>query len=227
MEFDTVGDAESDGHAGWRHRVADTIDSFRHRNDRLARFGPGHLPPLHSTRRPDAEWRVGVLVFQGVTSNEIDEPVRRIADRLHADLVFVGVEVGRVQAVEPARTVDVDITPDDAPDADVLVIPGGIGWERLVADLTLMAWLTRNAQHARAVLAISTGSLLLAAAGRLEGQKSTGHWLARDDLARLGAAVQSDRIVRSDDGRIVTASGAHAALSAIDELLERVLWDVH
>lgn len=221
------GCSQGVGQPGWRRRVADTIESLRGRSDHLARFGPGHLPPLHSTRRPDADWRVAVLVFQGVTSNEIDEPVRQIAERLKADVVFVGVEIGHVQAVEPPRTVGVDTTPDDVTDADLLVVPGGIGWERLVADPALMAWLTRTAQHARGVLAISTGSLLLAAAGRLEGQRSTGHWLAQRDLARLGATVRSERVVRSDDGRIVTASGANAALAAVDELLERILWDSH
>lgn len=166
-----------------------------------------------------------MLVFQGVTSSEIDEPVRRMADRLRADVVFVATGREHVHAVEPARYVHVDATPSDAPPADVVVIPGGIGWERLVADEELMAWLSTTAQFARGVLAISTGSLLLASAGRLDGQNSTGHWLARKDLARLGATVRSDRIVRSEDGRIVTASGTNAAFAAIDELLDRVMWD--
>lgn len=176
-------------------------------------------------RRPEADWRIAVLVFQGVTSAEIDEPVRRMAERLEADVVFVGVASGHVRAVEPARSVHVDVTARDAPSADVVIIPGGIGWERLVADPTLMSWLSGAVTGARGVLAISTGSLLLASAGRLHGQNSTGHWLAKEDLARLGATVRSDRIVRSSDGRIVTASGANAALAAVDELLDRVMWD--
>lgn len=166
-----------------------------------------------------------MLVFQGVTSAEIDEPVRRMADRLRADVVHVGIGDGHVHGVEPARFVEIDVAPSDAPPADVVVIPGGIGWERLVADSVVMTWLSATAQVARGVLAISTGSLLLASAGRLDGQNSTGHWLAQRDLARLGATVQSERVVRSEDGRIVTASGANAAFAAVDELLDRVMWD--
>ncbi len=219
-------DASDAEPTGWQ-RIAGAVESLWNRPPRPPTSGPGQLPPLRATRRPDADWRIAVLVFQGVTSAEIDEPVRRMAERLNADVVFVGTGVDHVHAVEPARYVDIDATPADAPPADVIVIPGGIGWERLVADTTVMSWLSTTAQSARGVLAISTGSLLLASAGRLDGQKSTGHWLAQKDLARLGATVQSERIVRSDDGRIVTASGANAAFAAVDELLDRVMWDVH
>jgi len=210
--------------SGWR-RVAGAVGARLHRDPRSARVGPGQLAPLRSTRRSDADWRIAVLVFQGVTSAEIDEPVRRMADRLRADVVHVGIGDGHVHGVEPARFVEIDVAPSDAPPADVVVIPGGIGWERLVADSVVMTWLSATAQVARGVLAISTGSLLLASAGRLDGQNSTGHWLAQRDLARLGATVQSERVVRSEDGRIVTASGANAAFAAVDELLDRVMWD--
>ncbi len=179
-------------------------------------------------RRSDAVLRVGVLVYQGLTTAEIDEPVRYLANGLDADVVHIGAAGGpaTVVGVEPVRTVHVDIGTDHprALTNDVLVIPGGLGWERVVDDVTVMTWLVDATKLTHGVLAISTGSLILASAGLLAGHAATGHWLARDALSALGADVRTDRAVHSADDRIVTASGANSALEAAAELAERVRW---
>ena len=167
---------------------------------------------------------IAVLVYRGVSSGEIDEPVRRLADRLGANVVLVGPSVGSVHAVEPSRAVDVTCSVDDAPPADVLVVPGGLGWKQVIDDASTRAWLGRAAVEARGVLAISTGSLLLASVGRLEGRSATGHWLAADELAALGATVSSMRTASDDGGRIVTASGSLAAIQVVDELADQARW---
>ena len=73
-------------------------------------------------------------------------------------------------------------------------------------------------------MARRTGSLLLASVGRLAGKHATGHWLAEDDLAALGAIVETGRTAADDMGRVVTASGALAAVSTIDSLVESAQW---
>jgi transcriptional regulator GlxA family with amidase domain len=57
---------------------------------------------------------------------------------------------------------------------------------------------------------VCTGSLILAAAGLLDGVRATSHWLALDELARLGAEPVTERVVV--DGRIVTAAGVSAGI---------------
>jgi transcriptional regulator GlxA family with amidase domain len=70
------------------------------------------------------------------------------------------------------------------------------------------------------VIAVSTGSLLLATTGVLDGQDAAGHWLAGDLLAELGAEPSSDRFVH---GRLVaTASGALAGVDAAEALAKEM-----
>ncbi|MEP4652071.1 MAG: DJ-1/PfpI family protein, partial [Ilumatobacter sp.] len=141
-----------------------------------------------------------------------------------AGVVFVGAAVGPIHAVEPSRAIRVDCTPVDAPHVDVLVVPGGLGWKQVIDDPATRAWLTTAALEARGILAISTGSLLLASVGRLEGRSATGHWLAEDELAALGVNVSSMRTASDDGGRVVTASGALAAVQVVDGLADQARW---
>lgn len=182
------------------------------------------LDPIVGRTRPGAVSTVGVLVYRGVTSAELDEPVTLLADRLDADVALVGAQRGPVHAVEPARTVVAGHDPTTAPAIDVLVVPGGLGWKQVIGDPAVRNWLAVTASSARAVLAMSTGSLLLASVGRLEGRDATGHWLAEADLAALGAQVVSRRVVSDDAGRVVTASGALAAIPVIDDLADHARW---
>lgn len=167
---------------------------------------------------------IGVLVYSGVSSGEIDEPVRRLAERMGANVVLVGTGSGRVHAVEPSCSVDITCSPGDAPPIDVLVIPGGLGWKQVVDDPAIRSWLATAAASARGILAMSTGSLLLASVGRLEGRQATGHWLAEEELAALGATVSSTRTASDEAGRVVTASGALAAIQIVDELADHARW---
>ena len=182
------------------------------------------LPALRGVPRLGAAVTIGVLVYRGVSSGEIDEPVDRLAERMQAAVVFVGSAVGAVHAVEPSRQVIVDCTPRTAPPIDVLVVPGGLGWKQVIEDPQISDWLRRVAASARGIMAISTGSLLLASVGRLDGRQATGHWLATNELAALGATVMSERTARDDAGRVVTAAGALAAVQVVDELADQVSW---
>jgi putative intracellular protease/amidase len=165
---------------------------------------------------------VGVLVYRGVSTAEIDVPVTVLADRLGASILFVGVEAGRVPGVEPSRDVVVDVTAAEAALPDWLVIPGGLGWRRVIDDPAAMDWLARAGARARGIMAISTGSLLLASVGQLTGVDATGHWLGMHDLQRLGANARRERI--TDAGRIVTASGALPAAQVAEAFADRVSW---
>jgi len=208
----------------FREHLASVLGSFR--TSQSSNRAPFAHPDLWSRRRSGASRQVGVLVYTGVTTAELIEPVDRLADGLDADVVHIGVDMSSVVGIEPVRTVHVDLTPHDsaASESDVLVIPGGLGWQRLVDDLTLMTWLAHASHGAQGVLAMSTGSLLLASAGRLQGHQATGHWLARDELAALGADVRTERTAQSADHRIVTTTGASSAIAAATALAERVRW---
>jgi transcriptional regulator GlxA family with amidase domain len=147
-----------------------------------------------------------------------------LADLLDAEVVYVGPHPGEFHGVEPSRTVVAGRGPGADYLPDLLVIPGGLGWKQVARNEELTTWIARAADHARGILAISTGTLLLDAVGRLVGRQATGHWLAEHDLAAMGADVQSDRVAQAEAGRLITASGRLAAVSAVDELASRVSW---
>ena len=182
------------------------------------------LDPIVGRFEREGALTIGVLVYRGVSSSEIDEPVALLARRMMANVVLVGETIGSVHAVEPSRSVQIDCTPSTSPLVDVLVVPGGLGWKQVAEDAVMMSWLRSTADAARGVLAISTGSLLLASVGRLDGRTATGHWLAEHELAAMGATVSSNRTASDDAGRLVTASGALAAIQVIDQLADHVRW---
>ncbi|TDT18190.1 DJ-1/PfpI family protein [Ilumatobacter fluminis] len=194
------------------------------RGKRAERLAPGSLPPIASRATGRGRWIVGVFVYRGVSSSEIDEPVQRLTARLDADIVTIAPGSGSVHGVEPSREIEVDHVVDDAPPVDVLVVPGGLGWKQVIDHAASRDWLARAALDAKGILAISTGSLLLASVGRLDGRDATGHWLADADLAALGAIVTGGRTAAADEGRVATASGALAALQVVDELATRSRW---
>ncbi len=182
------------------------------------------LPPITGRRVEGSALTIGVLVYRGVSSNEVDEPVARLAERMGADVVLVGQRSGMIHAVEPTRSIEVTHTPSTAPPIDVLVVPGGLGWKQVIENEAVRTWLHDTAATARGILAISTGSLLLASVGRLVGRQATGHWLAESELAALGANVSSERTASDDAGRVVTAAGALAAIQVVDELADHARW---
>lgn len=182
------------------------------------------MEPIGGRTLDRAVATVGVLVYRGVSTAEIDVPVTRLADRLGASVLFIGVNDDPCPGVEPARLVLVDRTVLEHVLPDVLVVPGGLGWRQMADDVTVARWLADASRHARGVLAMSTGTLLLAAAGELSGFEATGHWLARRELAALGATVSAARTVDADAGRLVTATGAMAALQVIDDWADQLAW---
>jgi putative intracellular protease/amidase len=94
---------------------------------------------------------------------------------------------------------------EDVPAPDVIVMPGGTGTRRLLHEERMLAWL--RAAHATSTwtTSVCTGSLVLAAAGILDGIDATTHWLARDLLGSLGANPVPDRVV--ERGKVITAAG--------------------
>jgi putative intracellular protease/amidase len=75
----------------------------------------------------------------------------------------------------------------DCPNLDVICVPGGSGVGALMEDPQTLDFLKAQAQTARYVTSVCTGSLVLGAAGLLRGRKATTHWAYHDMLAPLGA----------------------------------------
>jgi len=86
-------------------------------------------------------------------------------------------------------------------DADILFIPGGTGVNALIQNAAVLKEITRLGLQAKYITSVCTGSLVLAAAGLLEGYTATTHWRSLHLLEKMGAIVSEDRVVK-DDNRI-------------------------
>ncbi|HET7756308.1 MAG TPA: DJ-1/PfpI family protein [Steroidobacteraceae bacterium] len=92
----------------------------------------------------------------------------------------------------------------------LLCVPGGFGCEAAMEDAEYLGGLRRLAAHARYLTSVCTGSLLLGAAGLLQGRRAACHWAFRDLLELFGAIPDAGRVVR--DGRVFSGGGVTAGI---------------
>ncbi|MEV8026282.1 MULTISPECIES: DJ-1/PfpI family protein [Cellulosimicrobium] len=118
----------------------------------------------------------------------------------------------RVEPVESdsGLTLLPTVTFDDAPQADVLMVPGGQGAFDLLEDEVALDFVRRQAAGARYVTSVCTGSFVLAAAGLLEGRRATTHWASHPMLELLGVVPEKARVVR--DGNVITGGGVTSGI---------------
>lgn len=151
------------------------------------------------------------------------EVLQRIPD---FDVTFVGHRRGEVRSDNGFLGITVDATFEDLPDPDVVVFPGGFGTRALLEDARVLEWVRGAHTSTRYTTSVCTGSLVLAAAGLLDGLTATSHWAAYDVLERLGAIPTGERVVEHLDRRIITAAGVSSgidmALRLVELLVDRV-----
>jgi transcriptional regulator GlxA family with amidase domain len=116
-----------------------------------------------------------------------------------------------------------DETWDTAPALDVLVYPGGRGTRTELADEAVLDWIRGIAASGAVVSSVCTGSLVLAAAGLLDGKPATTHWGSLELLPTLGRDIEvrpEDRFV--DNGSVITAAGVSAGIDMALHLVARL-----
>ncbi|WP_034912381.1 DJ-1/PfpI family protein [Erwinia sp. 9145] len=162
---------------------------------------------------------IGMLLFPGLTQLDLTGPYEVFARAPEARVHLIGktrqpVISDRGMGILPTHTFD------DCPVLDVICIPGGPGQITLMDDDETLSFIRHHSENAKLVTSVCTGSLVLGAAGLLQGYKATTHWASLDQLALLGAEPVNQRVVR-DRNRITGAgvtSGIDFALSVIADL---------
>jgi len=172
---------------------------------------------------------IAILVFDGLTALDAVGPSEVLWRLPGAELRYVGKERGPVQTETGPLRVFADHALEEVAEPDILVVPGGMGTRALLDDEELLDWVRAVHERTRWTTSVCTGSLILAAAGLLDGMPATGHWLQMDRLAELGAEPTGRRVVR--EGKIITAAGVSsgidmalelAALEAGDEVAQAI-----
>jgi cyclohexyl-isocyanide hydratase len=152
---------------------------------------------------------IGMLLYPGLTQLDLTGPfelLHRIPDaRVHLlwkDLQPVRAESGL--AILPSTTLA------DCPPLDIVFVPGGKGDRSVMGDPVVLDFLRRHGSTARYVTSVCTGSLILGAAGLLDGYAATSHWAFADLLPSFGARPTPGRVVV--DRNRITAGGVTAGI---------------
>jgi cyclohexyl-isocyanide hydratase len=169
-----------------------------------------------------APLQIGLVIFPKVTQLDFTGPLQ----------VFSGVPDATVhliwKRIEPVTTDSVMLlTPTisfaDCPQLDVICVPGGRGTDDMVNDEEMLSFLRRQADRAKYITSVCTGSLVLGAAGLLRGHRATTHWTAMDYLAPYGATPEKTRVC-VDRNRITgggVTAGIDFALTLVSILVDR------
>ena len=150
----------------------------------------------------------GMVVYPGITALDAVGPYEVLSRLPEARVCWISSS-SEVTAQNGLR-LGVDTGFDDAPKLDVLCVPGGPGLSEALEDDDLRAFLRLQAETVEWVSAVCTGSLILGAAGLLQGYRATTHWRYHDCLADLGAVPVRKRIVV--DRNRITAAGVSAGI---------------
>lgn len=159
-----------------------------------------------------------ILIFDDVEVLDFAGPfeVFSVANELSGYSILDVYTVAREKKPVTARngfSVNPDYSIDEAPQADILIIPGGSGTRPLLQQHDVLSWISRSAQYADKVLSVCTGALLLAKVGLLDGIKSTTHGSAFETLAEIAPTTEIIRDARFvDNGKVITSAGISAGI---------------
>jgi transcriptional regulator GlxA family with amidase domain len=164
--------------------------------------------------------RIAILIFDKLTALDAVGPYEVLSRLPGAELSFVAKEAGPKRTDTGALALTADLSLDELTDPEIVLVPGGEGNRPLMRDDDVLEWLRRAHDGSTWTTSVCTGSLVLGAAGILEGKRATSHWAYRDRLGEFGAEPVADRVVT--DGKVITAAGVSAGIDMALHLAREV-----
>jgi putative intracellular protease/amidase len=144
-----------------------------------------------------------------------------VLSRIGGRVRFVAREAGPVRTDNGMLSVIAEASLEDASSPDILVVPGGVGTRALTTDDVWLDWIRSVHASSTWTTSVCTGSLLLGAAGVLDGLRATSHWLELETLRQYGAEPAGERVV--EQGKVITAAGVSAGIDMALLLAARVI----
>jgi transcriptional regulator GlxA family with amidase domain len=154
--------------------------------------------------------KIAILIFNKLTALDAIGPYEVLRSVPGWEVRFVGLEKGPIRTDSGALGLSADFGIDEVSEADIVLVPGGEGNRPLMRDEAVLSWLRRIDEGTKWTTSVCTGSLVLGAAGLLEGRQATSHWAFLDQLRDFGANPVGGRYVQ--DGKVVTAAGVSAGI---------------
>jgi cyclohexyl-isocyanide hydratase len=152
---------------------------------------------------------IGSLLFDGLDQIDLTGPYEVLSRIPNATCRIYAKTPEPVRDVNGLRLIP-DAVLADAPQLDVIHVPGGFGQEALMEDEVVLSWIRRQAGGAHSVFSVCTGALLCGAAGLLYGRRATTHWASFHLLPQFGAIPVNQRVVV--DGNWIFAAGVTAGI---------------
>ena len=166
---------------------------------------------------------IAILLYDRFTALDAIGPYEVLSRIPGASVTFVAQEPGAVRTDNGMLTILAEASIGELQAPDILLVPGGPGEVATRAGGPALEWVRAVHETTTWTTSVCTGSLILAAAGLLSGKRATSHWLALEQLGRLGAEPVPERVVF--DGKIVTAAGVSAGIDMALALAANVAGD--
>jgi cyclohexyl-isocyanide hydratase len=152
---------------------------------------------------------IGLVFYPGMTSLDLIGPQQVFS-------ALPGVKLHRIwKTLDPITTDDgLAILPDttfaNCPSLDIICVGGGLGQQAVVDDAEVLEFFRKQGSTAQFITSVCGGSEFLAKAGLLEGYRAATHWGMREQLAKLGVEVSTERVVV--DRNRITGGGVTAGI---------------
>jgi putative intracellular protease/amidase len=192
--------------------------------DKLTFDKPGTCPNCNMTLVPlDGEGgppKVAILVFNGAELIDFAGPWEVFGTA--GFLVHTVAEKPEPLTVVFGQKMIPDYTFENAPKADILLVPGG-GVFGYLKNEKLIGWIHDKSKQVSHVMSVCTGAFLLGKAGLLSGQKATCTSGMIEDLATFPntEAVYGVRYV--DSGKVITTAGLSSGIDGAIHLVSKML----
>jgi transcriptional regulator GlxA family with amidase domain len=155
--------------------------------------------------------QIAIMVYPGFTALDFIGPYEVLRNLPDADVRFVWHEPGPIPADSGVLLIGATHSFDETPSPDIILVPGGAATFEHARDEKVLDWVRKAHETSAWTTSVCSGSMILAAAGVLEGRRATSHWMVVPMLKTFGVeAVGDERIVH--EGKIVTAAGVSAGI---------------
>lgn len=155
--------------------------------------------------------QIAFVLYPGFTALDIVGPFDVLSRLPGVDAAFVAAEVGPVPNDNDLLSISATRTLADMANPDLFVVPGGVeGTFAAAADEAMLDWVRGAHETSTWTTSVCTGSLILGAAGVLDGLAATTHWATEAMLPSYGAEYKAERFV--EQGKVITAAGVSAGI---------------
>ncbi|MDC1311318.1 DJ-1/PfpI family protein [Burkholderiales bacterium] len=163
-------------------------------------------------------YKIGILVFPGVTQLDFTGPAEIMARMPNTKVSLVWKTLDPVKS-QFGLKFHPDVKISENVQYDLILVPGGFDCARLMIDPDILAWLQHQSESVEYLTSVCTGSLVLAAAGLLNGYKAGCHWGWIEHLSKFGANPTRERVVI--DRNRITAAGVTSGIDFGLEVVRR------